>query len=56
LLEDFSVYISISTPLLSDSTVTISIACDPVKYELTKHIGVDAYFARSQVQNGVFAL
>jgi hypothetical protein len=33
-----------STPILSDSTGAISIACDPIKYELTKHIGVDAYY------------
>jgi hypothetical protein len=45
-----------STPLLSDSTEAISIARDPVKYELTKHVGVDAYFTRSQVQDGVVVL
>jgi hypothetical protein len=32
------------TPLLSDSTWAISIARDPVRYELTKHVGIDAYF------------
>jgi hypothetical protein len=30
--------------LLSDSTGAISIAHDPVKHELTKHVGVDAHF------------
>jgi hypothetical protein len=35
------------TPLLSDSTRAISIARDPVKHELTKHVGVDAHFTRS---------
>jgi hypothetical protein len=44
LLEDFGVSVSMSTPLLSDSTGAISIAHDPVKRELTKHIGVDAHF------------
>jgi hypothetical protein len=44
LLEDFGVSISIPTPLLSDSTEAINIARDPVKYELTKHIDVDANF------------
>jgi hypothetical protein len=44
LLEDFGVSVSMSTPVLSDSTWVISIACDPVKHELTKHIGVDAHF------------
>jgi hypothetical protein len=44
------------TPLLSDSTKTISIIRDPIKHELTKHIGVDAYFTRSQVQDDVVAL
>jgi hypothetical protein len=42
-------------PLLSNSTWAISIARDPIKYELTKHVGVDAYFTRSQVQDGVVA-
>jgi hypothetical protein len=41
---------------LSDSTGAISIARDPVKHELTKHIGVDAHFTRSQIQDGVVAL
>jgi hypothetical protein len=44
LLEDFGVSISISTPLLFDSTWAISIARDPIKHELTKHISVDAHF------------
>jgi hypothetical protein len=35
---------------------SISIARDPVKHELTKHLGVDAHFTRSQVQDGVVAL
>jgi hypothetical protein len=55
LLEDFGVSVSMSTPLLSDSTGAISIARDPVKHELTKHVGVDAHFTRSQVQDGVIA-
>jgi hypothetical protein len=45
-----------STPLLSDSTGAISIVRDPVKHELTKHVGVDAHFMRSQVHDGVVAL
>jgi hypothetical protein len=44
MLEDFGVSVSTLTPLLSDSTVAISIARDPVKHELTKHVGVDAHF------------
>jgi hypothetical protein len=44
LLENFGVSVSISIPLLSDSIGAISIAHDPVKHELTKHIGVDAHF------------
>ncbi|WVZ87686.1 hypothetical protein U9M48_034287 [Paspalum notatum var. saurae] len=35
------------TPLLCDNTGAIQIANDPVKHELTKHIGVDAFFTRS---------
>jgi hypothetical protein len=56
LLEDFDVSVSILTALLSDSTGAIIIARDLVKHELTKHIGVDAHFTRSQVQDGVVAL
>jgi hypothetical protein len=42
LLEDFGVSVSMLTPLLF--TGAISIARDPVKHKLTKHIGVDAHF------------
>jgi hypothetical protein len=56
LLEDFSVSVSMSTSFLSDSTGAISIARDPLKHELTKHVGVDTHFTRSQVQDGVVAL
>jgi hypothetical protein len=44
LLEDFGVSVSMSTPLLSDSIRTISIAHDLVKHKLTQHIGVDTHF------------
>jgi hypothetical protein len=44
------------TPLLSDNTCAIIVTRDLVKYELTKHIGVDAHFTRSQVQDGIIAL
>ncbi|WVZ87927.1 hypothetical protein U9M48_034501 [Paspalum notatum var. saurae] len=47
-IVDFGVSVSIPTPLLTDSTGAISIARDPVKHELTKHIGVDAYYTRAQ--------
>ena len=56
LLEDFGVTTSTPTPLSSDSTGAISIARDPVKHELTKHIGVDASYMRSQVHDDVVAL
>ncbi|WVZ80638.1 hypothetical protein U9M48_028097 [Paspalum notatum var. saurae] len=56
LLADFGVSISIPTPLLTDSTGAISIARDPVKHGLTKHVGVDAYYTRAQVQNGMVTL
>jgi hypothetical protein len=49
LLEDFGVSVSMLTPLLSNSTGAISITRDPAKHELTKHIGVDAYYTRSQI-------
>ena len=49
LLADFGVSVSAPTPLLSDSTGAISITRDPMKHELTKHIGVGASYMRSQV-------
>jgi hypothetical protein len=49
----FSVY---ADSILSDSTDAISIARDPVKNKLTKHISVDAHFTRSQVQDDVVTL
>ena len=56
LLDDFGVSTTAPTPLSSDSTGAISIARDPVKHELTKHIGVDASYTRSQVQDQIVAL
>jgi hypothetical protein len=56
LLADFGVSVDAPTPLLSDSTGAISIARDPVKHELTKHIGVDAFYVRQAVQDQVMAL
>jgi hypothetical protein len=47
LLADFGVSVTTLTPVLSDSTGDISIARDPVKHELTKHIGVDAFYTRA---------
>jgi hypothetical protein len=44
LLEDFDVSFSMSTPILSDSIRAIIIACDLIKHELSKHVGVDAHF------------
>jgi histone deacetylase 1/2 len=51
LLADFG--ISVMTPT---STGVISIARNPIKHELTKHIGVDAFFVRANMQNQVIAL
>jgi hypothetical protein len=56
LLVDFGVSVTTPTPVLSDSTCAISIARDPVKHELTKHIGVDAFYTRAQVQAQVITL
>lgn len=56
LLVYFGVPVMGPTTLLFDSTCAISIARDPMKHELTKHIGVDASYTRSQVQEGVLAL
>jgi hypothetical protein len=55
-LEDFDVYVSMPTLLLSDSTGAISIARDLVKHEFTKQVGVDAHFTWSQVHDDVVTL
>jgi hypothetical protein len=50
LLADFGVDSSHPTLLRCDNTSAIQIANNPVKHELTKHIGVDASFIRSHCQ------
>uniref|UniRef100_A0ACD5VKK6 Uncharacterized protein n=1 Tax=Avena sativa TaxID=4498 RepID=A0ACD5VKK6_AVESA len=47
LLADFVVSITTPTLVLSDSTGAISVVRDPVKHELTKHIGVDVFYTRA---------
>jgi hypothetical protein len=42
LLTDFGV------PMHYDGTSAISIVQDPVKHELTKHIGIDCFYVRSR--------
>jgi hypothetical protein len=54
LLADFGVSVTTPTTLFSDSTGAISIARDPVKHELTKYIGVDAFYVRAEVQYQYF--
>lgn len=56
LLADIGVDCKDPTPLLCDNTGAIQIANDPVKHELTKHIGVDASFTRSHCQQSTIAL
>jgi hypothetical protein len=53
-LLGYGVFVSMST-LLSDSISAIIIARDSVRNDLTKYISVDAYYIRSQIQDGVIA-
>ena len=46
LLAKFGVALFVPTPLYCDNNSAIQIATNPVKHELTKHIGVDALFLR----------
>lgn len=55
MLEDFGISVTTLTPLLSDSTYDISIAHDSVKHELTKPIGVDAFYAHARAPDHVIA-
>ena len=56
MLADFGSSCDTPTPLLCDNTGAIQIANDPVKHELTKHIGVDASFTRSHCHQQTIAL
>ena len=56
LLADLGVPCDAPTTILCDSTAAIQIANDPVKHELTKHIGVDAFFTRSHCQQSTIHL
>ena len=56
LLQDFGVPVTSPTPLHCDSTGALQIAADPVKHELTKHIGVDAHFTRCSVRDRIVSL
>ena len=56
LLADFGISSDAPTPLLCDNTGAIQIANDPVKHEITKHIGVDASFTRSHCHQKTIAL
>jgi hypothetical protein len=55
LLADFG--ISLTTTLVHcDSTGAISIAQNPMKHQLTKHIGIDCFYVRFAVQDHVVSL
>jgi hypothetical protein len=56
LLADLGVSCDAPTSILYDSTSAIQIANDPVRHELTKHIGVDAFFTRSHCQQSTIHL
>ena len=56
LLADFGVDSAHPTILSCDNASAIQIANNPVKHELTKHIGVDASFIRSHCQQSTVDL
>ena len=51
MLQDLGVPVTSPTALHCDSTGALQIAADPVKHELTKHIGVDVHFTRYSVRD-----
>jgi hypothetical protein len=56
LLVDLGISCDIATPLLCDNTGAIKISNDPMKHELTKHIGVDVFFTRSHCHQKIISL
>jgi hypothetical protein len=56
LLTNFGVALSSSTPVHCHGTGAINIAQDPVKHELTKHVGVDCFYVRFGVQDKIVSL
>jgi hypothetical protein len=56
LLVDFGVALSSSTLMHCDNTGAISIAQDPVKYELTKQGGVNCFYVQSGIQDKIISL
>lgn len=56
LLAEFGICLTTSTPVHCDSIDAISIAQDPMKHQLTKHIGIDCFYVRSAVQDHVVSL
>ena len=56
MLQDLGVSITSPTPLHYDSTGALQVAADPVKHELTKHIGMDAHFTCCSVRDQVVSL
>ena len=48
LLADFGVASSGPTTLFCDNTSAIQLTLNPVKFSLSKHIGVDVFFLREQ--------
>jgi hypothetical protein len=56
LLADFGVSCDVAIALPCDNIGAIQIANDPMKHELTKHIGVDAFFTRSHCQQKTISL
>lgn len=54
--DDFGDSIFKSTPILSNNICAISIARDPIKNEITKHIGVGTYYTHAHVQDDTITL
>jgi hypothetical protein len=55
LLPNFGVVLSSSMLMHCDSTGAINIAQDPVKHELTQHVGADCFYVRPAVQDKIIA-
>ena len=54
-LDDLRAKCQAPMKILSDNKSTISIACNPVQHDRTKHIEIDRHFIKEKLDSGLIA-